>query len=191
MKAKIRWIKELEEQILLYYQNATFPTLKINHELLIDKDMKEFALGLQDGTIIATSYEMYQDYIKNTNNKDKVEVNTILYGESDHWEVELKINGKYEFVEEDEMVALETEGDSIYTLKYKRELREIEDMTRLEVIKISSSLGLDSPQLYKRDLVLRDSVEWDEIYNIDKYKELKIEVVWNGENGGADVLYLR
>lgn len=67
MKANIKWNKEYKEQRILYYQNATFPTLEINHELLIDKEMKEFALGLQDGTIIATSYAMYQDYLININ----------------------------------------------------------------------------------------------------------------------------
>jgi len=65
MKASITWNKEYIEQRILYYQNATFPTLEINSELLINKGMDEFALGMQDGIIIATSYEMYRDYTEN------------------------------------------------------------------------------------------------------------------------------
>jgi len=46
MKASITWNKEYIEQRILYYQNATFPTLEINSELLINKGMDEFALGM-------------------------------------------------------------------------------------------------------------------------------------------------
>jgi len=67
MKAYIEWDKEFKESRILYHQNATFPSLEINREILINKEMKEFALGLQDSTIIATSDEMYQNYIKNFN----------------------------------------------------------------------------------------------------------------------------
>jgi hypothetical protein len=62
MNARIRWNKKVKQQHILYYQNATFPSLEINHELLIDKNMEAFALGFGDGTIIATSEEMYQSY---------------------------------------------------------------------------------------------------------------------------------
>lgn len=64
MKANIKWIKEYEEQWVSYYQYATSPTLKINHEILIDKEMKEFAIGMKDGTIIATSDEILNDYLE-------------------------------------------------------------------------------------------------------------------------------
>lgn len=67
MKANIKWNEEFEEARILYHQNATFPSLEINHELLINKEMKDFALGLQDGTIIATSDEMYQNYLESIN----------------------------------------------------------------------------------------------------------------------------
>lgn len=67
MKANITWNKEFEEQRILFYQNATFPSLETNHELLINKEMKELALGLKDGTIIATSDEIYQNYLESIN----------------------------------------------------------------------------------------------------------------------------
>ena len=67
MKANIKWNKEFEEQRILYYQYATFPSLEINHELLINKEMDEFAVGFEDGTIIATSEEIYQYFMKNIN----------------------------------------------------------------------------------------------------------------------------
>lgn len=64
MKAKINWYKEYEEQRILYHQNATFPTLGINHKLLIDKEMVEFAIGMKDGTIFATSEAILHDYLE-------------------------------------------------------------------------------------------------------------------------------
>jgi len=68
MKAYIEWNNDFfKEQRIVYHQYATSPSLKINQELLINKEMKEFALGLQDGTIIATSDEMHQNYINNFN----------------------------------------------------------------------------------------------------------------------------
>lgn len=51
----------------MFYQYVTFPSLEINRELLINKEMKEFALGLKDGTIIATSDKIYQNYLESIN----------------------------------------------------------------------------------------------------------------------------
>lgn len=67
MHASITWRKNQEAQYILYYQNATFPSLEINHYIMINEEMNEFALGFADGTIIATSDEMYQNYIKDFN----------------------------------------------------------------------------------------------------------------------------
>lgn len=64
IKANITWNKKHKEQRILYHQNATFPTLEINHILLIDKDMQEFAIGMKDGIIFVTSDEMYHKYEK-------------------------------------------------------------------------------------------------------------------------------
>jgi hypothetical protein len=69
MKANITWNKEYEQQRVLYHQNATFPTLEINPELLIDKGMKEFAIGMKDGTIFATSDEILHDYLESFSEK--------------------------------------------------------------------------------------------------------------------------
>lgn len=67
MHASITWRKNQESQHILYFQNATFPPLEINNSLIINEEMNEFALGFVDGTIIATSDEMYQNYIKKFN----------------------------------------------------------------------------------------------------------------------------
>ena len=64
MKANITWNKKHEEQRILYHQNATFPTLEINHKLLIDKDMREFAIGMKDEIIFFTSDEMFHKYLE-------------------------------------------------------------------------------------------------------------------------------
>ena len=42
--------------------NASYPALDINTIALIDAEMNEFALGFEDGTIIATSQECYNKY---------------------------------------------------------------------------------------------------------------------------------
>ncbi len=62
MKAGITWHKNQDMQFIIYYQNATFPSLEIDHDIVINRDMNEFALGFADGTIVATSDEMYQKY---------------------------------------------------------------------------------------------------------------------------------
>lgn len=69
MYANITWRKNREMQHMLYYQNATFPSIneEINYYIMINKKMNEFAIGFVDGTIIATSDEIYQNYIKKIN----------------------------------------------------------------------------------------------------------------------------
>ncbi|MDX9872446.1 MAG: hypothetical protein RBT41_08515 [Clostridia bacterium] len=66
MHASVIFRKHGDWQGIIYYQNATFPSLGINYALLINKEMNEFALGFEDGTIIATSDEMYQKYFENS-----------------------------------------------------------------------------------------------------------------------------
>ncbi|QUH26609.1 hypothetical protein [Serpentinicella alkaliphila] len=67
MKANITWNKKHKDQRILYHQNVTFPTLEINHILLIDKDMQEFAIGMKEGIIFVTSDVMYQKSLINKN----------------------------------------------------------------------------------------------------------------------------
>lgn len=64
MKANIKWDKKHNIQKLLYFQNATFPSMDIIHELIINEQMTEFALMLKDGSVIATSDDLYELYIK-------------------------------------------------------------------------------------------------------------------------------
>ena len=68
MKANIVWYQDYEDsdvQRILYFQNALFPSLEICHEMLINNEMDEFAMGFKDGTVISTSDEMFENYIKN------------------------------------------------------------------------------------------------------------------------------
>lgn len=63
MQAKIKWYNTpIEEQTIHYNQNASFPLLELKSDLLIDYQMDEIALGFVDGTVIATSKEMYITY---------------------------------------------------------------------------------------------------------------------------------
>jgi len=64
MHALIIWNKYSDSQIIMYSQNATFPSLELLGKLYINETMDEFALGFKDGTVVATSDEMYQRYIK-------------------------------------------------------------------------------------------------------------------------------
>lgn len=62
MQAVIGWREHADQQTIEYSQNATYPNLELKLGLYINKDMNEFSLGFKDGTVIATSYEMYQKY---------------------------------------------------------------------------------------------------------------------------------
>lgn len=79
MSANIEWDKEEHIQRLIYYQNATFPSMDIISTLIINEKMTQFALMLTDGTVIATTdelYKLYTEYISydsdtgTTNTKD-------------------------------------------------------------------------------------------------------------------------
>lgn len=67
--AKIVWdvweqeAETLEEQHIIFYQiDGGIPDTPVEGRLLIDLEMKEFALGLTDGRIIATSEQTYEQY---------------------------------------------------------------------------------------------------------------------------------
>lgn len=64
MRPAITWYKKSDTQIIIYSQNATAPSLELLSNLIINETMDEFAIGFNDGTIIATSDEMYDSYIK-------------------------------------------------------------------------------------------------------------------------------
>lgn len=64
MKANVKWDKEHNIQNILYFQNATFPSMDIIHELIINEEMTKFALMFKDGSVIATSDDLYELYIK-------------------------------------------------------------------------------------------------------------------------------
>ena len=61
-KAGIEWGDEQNIQRLLYYQNATFPDMDVISTILINEEMTQLALMLTDGTVIATSDEIYKLY---------------------------------------------------------------------------------------------------------------------------------
>ena len=48
---------------ILYSQNATFPELDMERDLIIDENMEHFALGFKDGRIVATSDELMEMYL--------------------------------------------------------------------------------------------------------------------------------
>lgn len=63
--AAINWIKPSEYLLfynaILAYIGTSPRNLEMVH-LLIDEDMKQFILSLEDGVVIATSEEIYQQY---------------------------------------------------------------------------------------------------------------------------------
>ncbi len=77
MKAKIKWVDEPNTQRLFYFQNATFPDMDILWTILINEEMTQFALMLKDGTVIATSdelFKLYTKYISYDNNSGSISV---------------------------------------------------------------------------------------------------------------------
>jgi len=64
MFASIKWNNDDNIQRLTYFQNATFPSMDIVSTLMINDKMTQFALMFTDGTVVATSDEIYQMYTK-------------------------------------------------------------------------------------------------------------------------------
>ncbi len=64
MRPLISWLGNSDNQIVIYSQNATAPSLELLSNLIINKTMDEFALGFKDGTVVATSDEMHAAYVK-------------------------------------------------------------------------------------------------------------------------------
>ena len=64
MNAGIHWPSDENIQDILYLQNGTFPSMDIIRTLMINDKMTQFALMFADGTVIATSDEIYQLYTK-------------------------------------------------------------------------------------------------------------------------------
>ncbi len=62
MKAGIDWGHEQNIQWLTYFQNATFPDMDLIHTILINEEMTQLALMFTDGTVLATSDEIYTLY---------------------------------------------------------------------------------------------------------------------------------
>jgi len=64
MNARISWISKDILQKITYSQNASFPLIgEISPFMLINKKMDKFALEFADGRIIATSEDVYHDYL--------------------------------------------------------------------------------------------------------------------------------
>lgn len=62
MKAGIEWGHEQNIQRLLFYQNASLLDMDVIGTILINEKMTQLALMLKDGTVIATSDEIYTLY---------------------------------------------------------------------------------------------------------------------------------
>ena len=62
MFASIQWNNDDNIQQLTYFQNATFPSMEIISTLIVNEKMTQFALMFRDGTVIATSDEVYKLY---------------------------------------------------------------------------------------------------------------------------------
>ena len=62
MMAEISWHERFDVEQIIYAQNATFPDLEMERDLIIDETMEHFALGFKDGRIVATSSELMEEY---------------------------------------------------------------------------------------------------------------------------------
>ena len=64
MNASIRWEHDTNVQKILYISSGSFPDMDIMYFMLISEDMTKFALMFNDGTILATSEELYELYAR-------------------------------------------------------------------------------------------------------------------------------
>lgn len=64
INAGINWNSDDNIQSIRYMIPGTFPDMDIMYYMLINEEMTKFALMFSDGTILATSDELYQLYIK-------------------------------------------------------------------------------------------------------------------------------
>lgn len=64
MGASISWKDDDPMQTLLYTSSGVFPDMDIMYYLLINEEMTKFALMFGDGTVLATSDELYRLYTK-------------------------------------------------------------------------------------------------------------------------------
>lgn len=63
MTVEVSWHETFDTERILYSQNATFPELDMERDLIIDENMEHFALGFKDGRIVATSDELMEMYL--------------------------------------------------------------------------------------------------------------------------------
>ncbi|WP_304509108.1 hypothetical protein [Anaerotignum sp.] len=77
MYSNIKWNSDDNVQKVLYFQNGTFPSMDIISTLFINEEMTEFSLMFTDGTVIATSDEVYQLYTKHVFYDDVTEITTV------------------------------------------------------------------------------------------------------------------
>ncbi|WMJ84976.1 hypothetical protein ACS3UN_04425 [Oscillospiraceae bacterium LTW-04] len=64
MNVSIKWNNEDNMQSILYMLPGDFPDMDVMRIILINDQMTKFALMFEDGTIVATSNDLYQLYIK-------------------------------------------------------------------------------------------------------------------------------
>lgn len=77
MNAGIEWPNEEHTQRLVYFQNATFPSMDIVSTLIINDEMTQFALMFTDGRVVATSDEIYRIYTKHVSYDSDKKVTSI------------------------------------------------------------------------------------------------------------------
>ena len=70
MTAEVSWHETFDTERILYSQNATFPELDMERDLIIDENMEHFALGFKDGRIVATSEELMEMYLEKYGDKN-------------------------------------------------------------------------------------------------------------------------
>ncbi len=64
MNANIKWYRNTNFQKFYYIDSGRSPETEIMNLMLISEDMTKFALMFNDGTIVATSEELYEIYAR-------------------------------------------------------------------------------------------------------------------------------
>lgn len=130
----------------------------------------------------------------NAHKRDIVKVNETLHGESENWRASYTVDGFVEFTKsKEDRLGIEHDGNSELIISYKGKSQDLSEMRTFEVEQKhswESRLYEESPIL-RTEFKYKNSVSAEDIYQLNKNKEIKIIVTWDGTNGSSEEIILK
>jgi hypothetical protein len=123
---------------------------------------------------------------------DVTRVNTVLVGESDHWQASYTIKGYVEFHEKEGVLMSSSSGSYELVLTYKGDLEEIKDITSIGVSSDSGGSALTSSEpMPSAHFDFKGNTHMLTIIDVSQGKPLEYQVTWDGESGGQETIILK